>query len=75
MQNGTPPHYTDFVGTLEKIFTDDKGTAYVSVRWFYRPEVCDTYKHLDGLNSHVRTAGDQGRAQEIPWEDGGMRFS
>ena len=38
-QNGNPPHFHDFLGTLEKIHTNDKGEVLVNVRWFYRPEV------------------------------------
>ena len=38
-QNGNPPHFHDFLATLEKIHTNDKGEVLVNVRWFYRPEV------------------------------------
>ena len=29
----------DFIGTLEKIYTDADGEVMLDLRWFYRPEV------------------------------------
>ena len=38
-QNDQPPTFLDFIGVLEKIFTDSKSEVFINVRWYYRPEV------------------------------------